>query len=111
MNHLRKTLWSALGFGVLSATPLHAQTHATDTGSWLLGGTASFTSTGGDNYEDRVHNLTLAPVAGGLLFFLNEHYALTAEVDYIYEELQIAFGNHPSTNTAFVGLGFAGFLF
>ena len=60
---------------------LSAQDYATDRGSFILGGSASFTSQGGDLYEnldgDRVTTLTVNPY---LLYFISPGFGIGGEV-------------------------------
>ncbi|MBZ0269608.1 porin family protein [bacterium] len=178
----------AAGLFMLMAAPASAQQEATQPGSWLLGGSLSYSSTGGDELEDRTNTTMLAPsvvrfvshgfglgvqtevsrvsqgdlvdvshaylgkltyvfptdsrvrpvisagggfirlstndensnasingwamrLAGGAFFFLNEHYALVAELDYAYNKFLISEGNDPATDTVILALGFTGFVF
>lgn len=51
---------------ILVAPSAAGQSFATDRGSWLVGGSASFTSQGGDMYEDngdRLNTISLSPSA------------------------------------------------
>lgn len=72
-----------LGLAVLVSFPLTlaAQEYATDRGSFILGGSASFVSQGGDLYEnldgDRLNTLTLNPY---LLYFITPGLGIGGEL-------------------------------
>ncbi len=68
---------------VLTVAPsAFAQTYAIDKGSYLLGGTVSFTSTGGDTLFDEDERLTEFSINPDLAYFVIPGLALGANVSY-----------------------------
>jgi len=61
------------------AVPAMAQTDATTTGNYLIGGTMSWNSTDNENATDRVNNWTVAP---RVMYFWMENLAFGAEVGF-----------------------------
>lgn len=184
----KRILWLSVSLIIVMVTTTWSQEQATEPGSWLLGGSVSYSSVGGDELDDRVNTLMVAPsavwffapcfgvgvqtevarvtqgdavdvhhayigkalyvfptgasvrpvvgagggfirlstndqdqdesvngytmrFAGGIFLFLNEHYALSAELNYDYSKLMISEDNDPATNQFVFAVGFSGFVY
>jgi len=70
---------------VLSASAANAQQHALDRGSIQIGGTASLTSRGDDDNDDRITTLSLNP---HLHYFVVERFAIGADFIFGYSEFR-----------------------